>query len=82
MNTLFINIGAGEAFFMFLFLIVSLTPLIFAVSALIDLFKREFRHKSTDKVLLIVLIVLAPFVGSIVYYFFLRNNYPLKHRTF
>ncbi len=80
MYTLFI--GIQEIFLLFFFGIAGLAPLIFMIIALVDLFKREFGEKTTDKILLIVVILCAPIVGSIIYYFALRNSYPLKPRTY
>lgn len=77
---LFVNIGTQEVIFLFVFAIAGIAPLIFAIIALVDVFKREFGNKTTDRILLILLIVFAPLIGSIVYYIFLRNNYPLKSR--
>ncbi len=80
MDTLFI--GTQEIFLLFFFGIAGIAPLVFMIIALVDLFKREFGEKTTDKILLIVLILFAPLVGSIIYYLALRNNYPLKPRTY
>lgn len=77
MSTLFF-IGTGEALVLFVFFTAGLAPLVFAIIALVDLFKRDFDEKMTDKILLVLLIIFAPLLGSIIYYFFLRNNYPLK----
>jgi len=77
MNTLFINVG--EQAFIIFFLLLALAPLAFAIVALVDLSKREFGGKTTDKVLWIGLIVFVPLVGSLVYYISFRNGYPLKN---
>ncbi|MBD1433139.1 PLDc N-terminal domain-containing protein [Sphingobacterium sp. DN00404] len=74
-------IGTQEAIFLLVFAIAGIAPLIFAIIALVDLFKREFGNKTTDKILLILLIILAPLIGSMIYYLVLRKNYPLKHKA-
>jgi len=74
-------IGTQEIIFLLIFGI-SIVPLIFAIIALIDVFKRDFGEKTTDKILIILLIILAPIIGSIIYYLVLRNNYPLTQKRY
>lgn len=83
-NLLFLNIGAQEIIVLFIFLFAGLVPLILAVLAIIDIFKRDFTNKSTDRILLILLVLILPFIGSIIYFLGLRNAYPLleQKRTF
>ncbi|MBD1420660.1 PLDc N-terminal domain-containing protein [Sphingobacterium chuzhouense] len=79
---LFVNIGTQEVIFLFVFAIAGIAPLIFAIIALFDVFKREFGNKTTDRILLILLIVFAPLIGSMIYYLVLRQNYPLKRQRY
>lgn len=71
-------IGMAEIFLVVMVSMATAAPLIFVVIALVDLFKRDFGYKSTDKILLVGFIILAPILGSIIYYLILRKNYPLK----
>lgn len=75
MNLPLLFIGALE---MIVVLFFVLGPLILVIWALVDIFKRDFRYKTTDRILLIILIVFAPFIGSILYFLFLRTKYPLQ----
>ncbi|MBD1428284.1 MULTISPECIES: PLDc N-terminal domain-containing protein [Sphingobacterium] len=79
-NLLFINLGTAEIFILIVMGFFTLLPLIFAIGALWDLQKRDFTYKSTDKVLIILLILFAPFIGTLVYILLIRNNYPPKIR--
>jgi Zn-dependent protease with chaperone function len=80
MNTLlFVNLGALEMGILLIVLIIGTIPFILAIGSIIDLLKRDFTDKSTDKILLILLILFAPFIGSLVYLFLLRKNYPFKN---
>lgn len=81
-NMLFLNIGGAEIVVLTLILLVSLVPLMLGVIALIDLFKRDFGDKTTDRIMYIILIVFAPFIGSLLYLLSLRKSYPLKHETY
>lgn len=78
MDLSFINIGSQEFILLMIFGFAGLAPLIFAVLALIDIFKRDFSQKTTDRLLLIILVVFAPLIGSIVYFLLLRDKYPIK----
>lgn len=75
---LFLNIGTQEMILLLVFGIAGLAPLIFAILALIDIFKRDFAQKTTDRILLILLVLLLPIFGSIIYFIGLRNAYPIK----
>lgn len=73
---LYLNIGSQEIILMLILGIISLAPLILAILAIIDIFKRDFENKSTDKILLIILVLFLPIIGSIIYFAGLRNSYP------
>ncbi|MDR2282837.1 MAG: PLDc N-terminal domain-containing protein [Sphingobacterium sp.] len=75
---LFLNIGTQEMVLLIVLGIAGLAPLIFAALALIDIFKRDFSQKTTDRILLILLVLLLPILGSIIYFVGLRNAYPLN----
>lgn len=75
---LFVNIGAQEGIILLIFAVAALAPLIFIILALIDIFKRDFGDKTSDRIMLLILIFLVPIVGSIIYFVALRNSYPLK----
>lgn len=82
-DLLFLNIGTQEILILLIFGFVGLAPLILAIFTIIDIFKRNFENKSTDKILLIILVLFLPLIGSIIYFLGLRNSYPLldKRRT-
>jgi len=77
-NLVFINIGTAEMFMLVIMSFLVLIPLIMAGGALWDLHKRDFSHKTTDKILIILLILCAPFIGTLVYILIIRNHYPVK----
>lgn len=78
---LFLNIGTQEMILLVVFAIAGLAPLIFAILALIDIFKRDFAQKTTDRILLILLVLLLPIIGSIIYFVGLRDSYPLNRKV-
>lgn len=78
-SLLFLHIGFAELLIILICSIIALLPLALATVALIDLFRRNFEGKTTDKIVLIILILFAPFIGSLVYIFSLRDNYSFKH---
>ena len=79
MGTLvFLNIGTSELIIVLVLTLISIVPLLLAIAALLDGFRRDFGGKTTDKVLMVILIILAPFIGSLLYLLSLRKNYPLK----
>lgn len=75
-DLLFLNIGTQEIIILLIFAVMGLAPLILAIVAIIDIFKRNFENKSTDKILLIILVLFLPIIGSIIYFVGLRNTYP------
>lgn len=75
MTTLFFNIGLQEI----IILLFILGPtLLLPIYCLIDLFKRDFSKNKNQQLILVILIVLAPFIGSILYLTVLKKDYPLK----
>ena len=80
-NLAFINIGTAELLMLIVMGFLVLLPLIFALGGLWDLHKRDFTGKITDKILIILLILFAPFIGTLVYILLIRNHYPQKLRT-
>lgn len=77
-NLLFINVGTSEIVFLSIFALLIAFPLVLAVTALWDVFKRDFEGKITDKILIILLILCAPLVGTLVYILLIRRHYPIK----
>jgi len=77
MMQLFINVGVTE---MILLLVFSLIPLILPIYSIVDLLKRDFSKNKNMKLILILLILFAPIIGSLVYLLGIRNDYPLKNR--
>jgi len=77
-NLAFVNIGTAEMFMLVIMGFIVLIPLIMALGALWDLHKRDFSHKTTDKILIVLLILCAPFIGTLVYILIIRNHYPVK----
>ncbi|RXF69108.1 PLDc N-terminal domain-containing protein [Arcticibacter tournemirensis] len=68
MNTLlFLNIGASEL------LIVALLPLILMIFCLVDVLRSDFKDRSI-KPLWCLVIILAPFFGSLIYLLVGRNQ--------
>lgn len=78
MNLLYLNIGSQEIIMLLILIPILFFPLICMILAFIDLAKRDFDSKTTDKILLIALILFAPVVGSLIYYTLLRKQYPYK----
>lgn len=73
-----LNVGMIELLLVLFFLLLGCIPLILAVMALIDLWKRDFSGRGQERVLLTLLIVFAPFIGSLVYFLVIKNNYPIR----
>jgi len=73
--SLFINIGTQE---MIILLFIVVPTLLLPIYCLIDLFKRDFSGQKSQQYFLILLLVLAPFIGSILYLTVLKKDYPLK----
>ena len=78
MNLLYLNIGMQEIVVFLLLIPALFFPLICMILAFIDLAKRDFTSKTTDKILLIAIILFAPIIGSAIYYVLLRQQYPYK----
>ncbi|RYG04866.1 MAG: PLDc_N domain-containing protein [Chitinophagaceae bacterium] len=71
----FVNLGGGE---IILLLLIG-APFLLTIYCVIDLIRTEFKDSST-KLLFLILIVIAPFIGSVVY-LFLKRNY-VKQKPF
>jgi hypothetical protein len=71
----FLNLGGAE---IILLLFVG-APFLLTIYCVVDLIRTEFKDSST-KLLFLILVLLAPFIGSIVY-LFLKRNY-IKQRPF
>ncbi len=76
-TTLFINIGVQE---MIILLIILLPTILLPLYCLIDLFKRDFTNNGSQRLLITLLIILAPFIGSLIYLLALQKDYPRKNR--
>jgi len=75
MTSLFINLGTQEIIIITFALIPTL---LLPLYCLIDLFKRDFSGQKSQQYILILLLILAPFIGSILYLSSLKNDHPLK----
>ncbi|TJZ62860.1 hypothetical protein FAZ15_00690 [Sphingobacterium olei] len=73
-----INLGSQEIVLLLVLGIVWIIPFALIIYTLIDLFKRDFTNKSTERILIIFLIAFVPILGSLIYLFGLRKEYPLK----
>lgn len=71
----FLNLGGGE---IILLLLIG-APFLLTIYCVIDLIRTEFKDSST-KLLFLILVLIAPFIGSIVY-LFLKRNY-IKQQPF
>lgn len=74
----FINLGSQEIVLLLVLGIVWIIPFALIIYTLIDLFKRDFTNKSTERILIIFLIAFVPILGSLIYLLGLRKEYPLK----
>lgn len=74
----FINLGSQEIVLLLVLGIVWIIPFALIIYTLIDLFKRDFTNKSTERILIIFLIAFVPILGSLIYLFGLRKEYSLK----
>lgn len=81
-SLLFLNIGISELLIILIVISLSIIPLILMAIAFIDLFKRNFKYNSLDRLLLGLLILFAPFLGSLIYLITIRKHFPLKIETF
>lgn len=77
----FLNLGTQEIILLLIMSIFWIVPLALTIYSIIDLFKRDFMRKSTDRLLIILLITLVPIGGPLIYFFVLRKDYPLKQRA-
>ena len=64
----FLNLGGGEV----ILLLLIVAPFLLTIYCLIDLIRADFKD-SSSKLLFIILVLLAPFIGSVVYLFLKRN---------
>ena len=77
-NLLFLNIGGAEMLVMLIVGLFTLIPLTLMVIAFIDLFKRDFKENKLDRIFIALMIIFAPFLGSIIYLISIRKHYPVK----
>ncbi len=71
----FINIGGGELILLF----IIGAPFILTIYCVVDLIRADFKE-SNSKLLFLILVVVAPFIGSVIY-LALKRNY-IKQRPF
>ncbi len=64
----FLNLGVGE---LILLLIIG-APFLLTLYCVIDLVRSDFKDSNT-KLLFFVLVLVAPFIGSVIYLFIKRN---------
>ncbi len=76
MDLLFLNIGIQEMILIMILASLTFIPTILIIVSILDILKRQFKDNS-DKVLMVVLIFFLPIIGSCLYLFSLRHNYPL-----
>ena len=72
-NLLFI--GTAELIILFILFFIFILPI---GASIYDILKRDFSNKTTDLILIIALLLFIPTLGSLMYLFLLRKNYPLK----
>ncbi|TCV07254.1 phospholipase D-like protein [Sphingobacterium alimentarium] len=77
-NLLFLNIGPAEILLIMIWGIFMLIPLTLMIIAFIDLFKRDFKNNNVDRLLIGLMILLAPFLGSLIYIISIRKHYKIK----
>lgn len=75
---LFTNIGTPELIIILLTLILTPT-VILPIYCMVDLFKRDFSKDKNQRIFFILLLLLAPFIGSLIYLLALRKDYPIKN---
>jgi len=56
---------------------IYIIPLTCAVLSLLDFFKRDFKNNQASGMVLLLMIILSPIIGSIIY-ISLKNNHNLK----
>ena len=67
-------------FFIFIVLAVAVLALVFWIFMIVDIVKREFSD-SDDKVLWMLVVILAGVIGAIIYFFMVKyNDKPIKGR--
>lgn len=71
----FLNLGGGEVV---LLLLVG-APFLLTIYCVVDLIRSDFKESNT-KLLFLILVLIAPLIGSIVY-LFLKRNY-VKQKPF
>lgn len=81
-NLLFLNIGVQEMILLLVVGIFLLIPITLMIIAFIDLFKRDFKYNNVDRLLIGLMILLAPFLGSLIYLISIRKHYELKIPTY
>lgn len=64
----FLNLGGGEVF---LLLLIG-SPFLLTIYCVIDLIRADFKESNT-KLLFLILVLIAPLIGSIIYLFLKRN---------
>ncbi|MBP8067138.1 MAG: PLDc_N domain-containing protein [Pedobacter sp.] len=64
----FLNLGGGE---LFLLLLIG-APFLLTIYCVVDLIRADFKE-SNSKLLFLILVLVAPLIGSIVYLFLKRN---------
>lgn len=62
-----------------LYIFMSIIPLFLMIYCLIDLMKKDFRRKQIEQILIFLLLIFLPFIGSIIYLLFLRKNYQPRN---
>jgi len=80
-NLLFLNIGVYEMILLFVVGIFMFIPIALMIIAFIDLFKRDFKYNNLDRLLIGLMILFAPFLGSLIYLISIRKHYQLKVPT-
>lgn len=66
-NLLFLNLGTPE---IILILFIGVLPFILALICLIDILKSNFRDSTTTKLIWVLIVLVAPVIGSLIYIFF------------
>ncbi|RZL12332.1 MAG: hypothetical protein EOO89_19740 [Pedobacter sp.] len=69
----FMNMGGAE---LGIVLVIFLLPAILTLYSIFDIFKSQFKDPNS-KILFLILVLLVPFIGSILY-LMLRHNYKTK----
>ena len=77
-NLLFLNIGLQEMILVLVTGVFLLIPVTLMIISLIDLFNRDFKYNNVDRLLIGLMILLAPFLGSLIYLIAIRKHYKLK----